>query len=230
MATIRVLSIAIPPVPAAYKPLSVPSTSHISAPHPSGHCTLLPVGPAYINHLRLSLRHSHSFSSLDKHLAALHGEVNVDEDGLGVGEEEEPEELLALDPEEWKKDTTTTTVPSSLFLAGMNQNTNDDAFFKYILKGHEVLNNPKMLCQFNSVDPVFLELKEDMPTVAQIKSKDLKSRLPLLTCLQPTAITLLSICLPPPSFLSLSTRVAATSFYCCCSTPYRLSCTIKSDF
>lgn len=82
---------------------------HHAAPHPSGHRTLLPVGPAYINHLRLSLHHSHSFSSLDKHLAvererlaALHGEDNAGEDDLGVGEEEESEELLALDPKEWK--------------------------------------------------------------------------------------------------------------------------------
>ncbi|PPQ83401.1 hypothetical protein CVT25_003848 [Psilocybe cyanescens] len=217
MATVQVLSIATPPVPAAYKPPSVPSTSRISAPHPSGHRTLLPVGPAYINHLRLSLHHSHSFSSLDKHLAAerdrlaaLHGEDNAGEDDLGVGEEEEPEELLALDPKEWKKQdhyavlglshlrykanadqikiahrkkvlkhhpdkkaATTTAVPSSLFLTGVNQNTNDDAFFKCIQKAHEVLNNPEKRRQFDSVDPVFLELEEDMPTAAEIKSKDL---------------------------------------------------------
>ncbi|PPQ89901.1 hypothetical protein CVT25_004860 [Psilocybe cyanescens] len=198
----RPLSIATPPVPATYRPLSVPSTSRISAPHPSGHRTLLPVGSAYINHLCPSLHDSHSFSSLDKHLSALHGEVNVGKDGLGVGEEGEPEELLALDPKEWKKlhpnkkDAMTTTVPSSLFLAGMNQNTNNNAFFKYIPKDHEVLNNPEKLCEFDSVDLVFLELKEDMPTVAQIKSKDLKSQLLLLSndyCLQSTVITPLFI-------------------------------------
>jgi len=81
----------------------------ISAPHPSGHRTLLPVGPAYLRHLQLLLHHSHSFSSLDKHLnaererlAALHGEDAAGEDDLGVGDEEEPEELLNLDPKEWK--------------------------------------------------------------------------------------------------------------------------------
>lgn len=70
---------------------------------------LLPVGPAYANHLRLALHHSHSFSSLDKHLekererlAALHRADNPEEDDMGVGEEEEPEELLTLDPKEWK--------------------------------------------------------------------------------------------------------------------------------
>jgi DnaJ family protein C protein 2 len=55
------------------------------------------------------LHHAHSFSSLDKHLtaererlAALHGEDAASEDDLGVGDEEEPEELLNLDPKEWK--------------------------------------------------------------------------------------------------------------------------------
>jgi DnaJ family protein C protein 2 len=55
------------------------------------------------------LHHAHSFSSLDKHLtaererlAALHGEDAAGEDDLGVGDEEEPEELLNLDPKEWK--------------------------------------------------------------------------------------------------------------------------------
>lgn len=82
---------------------------HYTAPHPSGHRTLLPVGPAYLNHLRLSLHHAHSFSSLDKHLAAererlaaLHGDDVAAEDDLGVGDEKETEELLSLDPKEWK--------------------------------------------------------------------------------------------------------------------------------
>lgn len=46
---------------------------------------------------------------MDKHLtaererlAALHGEDTAGEDDLGVGDEEEPEELLNLDPKEWK--------------------------------------------------------------------------------------------------------------------------------
>ena len=62
-----------------------------------------------MTHLRLSLHHAHSFSSLDKHLtaererlAALNGEDAAGEDDLGVGDEEEPEELLNLDPKEWK--------------------------------------------------------------------------------------------------------------------------------
>lgn len=79
-----------------------------TAPHPSGHRTLLPVGQAYVNHVRLAL-HSHSFSSLDGHLAAererkakLEAHDAAGEDDLGVGDEEETPELLSLDPKEWK--------------------------------------------------------------------------------------------------------------------------------
>ncbi|KAF9470758.1 Pkinase-domain-containing protein [Pholiota conissans] len=109
MAAVQHLTISTPPVPTSYKTPSVPSTSRISAPHPSGHRSLLPVGPAYVNHLRLSLHHAHSFSALDRHLeaererlAAIHGKSKATEDDLGVGSEEEPEELLNLDPKEWK--------------------------------------------------------------------------------------------------------------------------------
>ena len=129
MASVQVLSVVAPPVPPSYKLPSVPSTSRISgivfvsihvtkdlppcyhflATHPSGHRTLLPVGPAYLTHLRVSLHHAHSFSSLDKHLAAererlaaLHGDDVAGEDDLGDGDEEESQELLKSDPKEWK--------------------------------------------------------------------------------------------------------------------------------
>lgn len=62
-----------------------------------------------MNHLRVSLHHAYSFSSLDKHLAAererlaaLHGDDQASEDDLGVGDEEETQELLKSDPKEWK--------------------------------------------------------------------------------------------------------------------------------
>jgi hypothetical protein len=35
-------------------------------------------------------------------LAALHGDEMTGEDDLGVGDEEETQELLKLDPKEWK--------------------------------------------------------------------------------------------------------------------------------
>ncbi|KAF8171331.1 DnaJ-domain-containing protein [Pholiota molesta] len=218
MATVHQLAVSTPPVPASYASPSAPSTSRISAPHPAGHRTLLPVGPAYANHLRLSLQHAHSFSALDEHLeaerarlAALHGESNAAEDDLGVGSEEETDELLSLDPKEWKKQdhyavlglshlrykatpeqikianrkkvlkhhpdkkagAAPAPVADSLYLAGVNQNTNDDAFFKCIAKAHEVLTNPEKRRQFDSVDPVFMELEEDIPSAAEIKSKNL---------------------------------------------------------
>lgn len=62
-----------------------------------------------MTHLRVSLHHAYSFSSLDKHLeaererlAALHQDDVAGEDDLGVGDEEETPELLKLDPKEWK--------------------------------------------------------------------------------------------------------------------------------
>lgn len=62
-----------------------------------------------MTHLRVSLHHAYSFSSLDKHLAAererlaaLHGDDVAGEDDLGVGDEEETQELLKADPKEWK--------------------------------------------------------------------------------------------------------------------------------
>ncbi|KAF8153265.1 DnaJ domain-containing protein [Crassisporium funariophilum] len=218
MAAVQVLSVSTPPVSSSYEIPSAPSSSRISHPHPSGHRTLLPVGPAYLTHLRLSLHHQHSFSSLDKHLeaererlAALHGDDSLGEDDLGVGEEEESEETLHLDPKEWKKQdhyavlglshlrylatpaqikiahrkkvlkhhpdkkasTTTAPVTNSLYLAGVNQNTNDDAFFKCIQKAHEVLTNAEKRRQFDSVDPLFMELEEDMPTAAEFKTKNM---------------------------------------------------------
>lgn len=68
-----------------------------------------------------------------------------------------------------KKASTTSAVSNSLYLAGVNQNTNDDAFFKCIQKAHEVLTNPEKRRQFDSVDPIFLELEEDMPKPNEFK-------------------------------------------------------------
>lgn len=53
--------------------------------------------------------HNLSFDDIDKQeeeerkrLAALNGDGTNGEDDLGVGEEEEPEDLLSQDPKEWK--------------------------------------------------------------------------------------------------------------------------------
>jgi DnaJ family protein C protein 2 len=68
-----------------------------------------------------------------------------------------------------KASSTSSEFSNSLYLAGVNQNTNDDAFFKCIQKAHEVLTNSEKRRQFDSVDPVFMELEEDMPTASEIK-------------------------------------------------------------
>lgn len=105
MAQTLILPISTPPLPQNYAAPTA-STSRISHPHTR---TLLPAGPAYLTHLRLTTHHAHSFTSLDKHLEEEKARLDeqrglgaIGEDDLGVGDEEETEELLGLDPKEWK--------------------------------------------------------------------------------------------------------------------------------
>ncbi|KAH8112260.1 DnaJ-domain-containing protein [Phellopilus nigrolimitatus] len=159
--------------------------------------TLLPVGPAYLSHVRRSI-HNHSFEEHDKHEAERRQrEDSVDTDGLeddlGLIEEEETEELLSLDPKEWKKqDHYAVLGLSSLRYnatqhqikiahrkkvlkhhpdkkAGVAGDANDDAFFKCIQKALEVLSHPEKRRQFDSVDPHFMELEEDTPNASEGK-------------------------------------------------------------
>jgi DnaJ homolog subfamily C member 2 len=69
-----------------------------------------------------------------------------------------------------KKVTTSTPKSTSAYLAGINLNTNDDAFFKCIQKAHEVLTNFERRRQFDSVDPEYLEAIEDNPTTNKFKN------------------------------------------------------------
>jgi len=67
---------------------------------------LFPVGPAYLAHIRRKV-HDLTFEAHDKHEEErnrLAGGSSSDEiiDDLGVGDEEEDEDLLSLDPKEWK--------------------------------------------------------------------------------------------------------------------------------
>ena len=68
---------------------------------------LLPVGTAYIAHVRRAIN-NHTFEQHDeladeaRRLALTNGGANNFEDDLGIGDEEESEELLRLDPKEWK--------------------------------------------------------------------------------------------------------------------------------
>ncbi|KAF9447044.1 DnaJ-domain-containing protein [Macrolepiota fuliginosa MF-IS2] len=109
MASVQTLNVVAPRLDKTYVP-PTPSGSHLSPPHPAGHRTLLPVGPAYLNHLKLSLKHAHDFGALDKHLEeelqkklAKEADGANGEDDLGVGDEPETNDVLSLDPKEWKK-------------------------------------------------------------------------------------------------------------------------------
>ncbi|KAG5653718.1 hypothetical protein H0H81_011124 [Sphagnurus paluster] len=206
MATVLTLPITAPVLPKDYTP-PVASSSGLSAPHPSGHRILLPVGHAHLNHLRLALHHAHDFESFDAHLDSereakekLLAAAGGDEDDHGVGDEAEPADLLALDPKEWKKqdhyavlglskfrylataeqikiahrkkvlkhhpDKKASSTPNETILGiNVNQNTNDDAFFKCIQKAHEVLTNAEKRRQFDSVDPTFLDVEEDLTSI-----------------------------------------------------------------
>lgn len=69
---------------------------------------LIPAGPAYLAHVRRAV-HNLTFEEHDKHVEeerqrfeAANGGNGSIEDDLGVGEEEEHEDLLTLDPKEWK--------------------------------------------------------------------------------------------------------------------------------
>ena len=68
---------------------------------------LIPVGPAYLAHVRRTV-HDLSFEEHDKHVEEEQKrrrdleQEGIEEDDLGVGDEEETEELLSLDPKEWK--------------------------------------------------------------------------------------------------------------------------------
>ncbi|KAF9037300.1 DnaJ-domain-containing protein [Hymenopellis radicata] len=71
---------------------------------------ILPAGPAFLNHLRLTIHHEGSFTKHDDYMSKererleqiASSSANV-EDDLGVGDEPETEEILSLDPKEWKK-------------------------------------------------------------------------------------------------------------------------------
>ena len=69
---------------------------------------LIPAGPAYLAHVKRAV-HKLTFEEHDKHLEeeqkrlqAHSGNGVNGEDDLGVGDEEEDEDLLSLDPKEWK--------------------------------------------------------------------------------------------------------------------------------
>jgi len=155
------------------------------------------VGPAYLAHVRRSI-HNHSFEEHDKLVEEERRKQagdndDVVEDDLGVGSEDEADHILALDPKEWKKQDHYAVLGLSRlrYLATQDQikiahrkkvlkhhpdkkagavgDANDDAFFKCIQKALEVLSNPERRRQFDSVDPHFESLQDDVPTAAEAK-------------------------------------------------------------
>ncbi|KAH9043608.1 DnaJ-domain-containing protein [Lactarius hengduanensis] len=163
---------------------------------------LIPVGPAYLAHVRRTV-HDLSFEEHDKHVEEEQKRLRdleqegFEEDDLGVGDEEEAEELLSLDPKEWKKQDHYAVLglshlryratPEQIKIAhrkkvlkhhpdkkaGAVGDSNDDAFFKCIQKANDVLTHPEKHRQFDSVDPYYDLLEADVPTAQQVaKAKD----------------------------------------------------------
>lgn len=94
------------PLPKSY---TAPSPSKAAGSSPLLSRTLLAAGPAFLSHLRLSLHHGNSFDAQESHnekerirLQEIQSLLANGEDDLGVGDESESEELLSLDPKEWK--------------------------------------------------------------------------------------------------------------------------------
>ncbi|TFK53243.1 DnaJ-domain-containing protein [Heliocybe sulcata] len=198
MAQVIEVKVVPPPLPQNWTP---PESSSKSV-SPLIERRLLPAGPAYLAHVRRAV-HNLSFEEHDKHaeeerkrLEALDGNGGI-EDDLGVGDEPEGEDLLSLDPKEWKKQDHYAVLGLSHLRykatdaqikiahrkkvlkhhpdkkAGAAGETNDDAFFKCIQKAHEVLSNREKRRQFDSVDPYYNLVEDDVPTASQItKAKD----------------------------------------------------------
>ncbi|KAI0252821.1 DnaJ domain-containing protein [Lactifluus subvellereus] len=162
---------------------------------------LIPVGPAYLAHVRRVV-HDLSFEEHDKHIEEQKRRRNLEqeadeEDDLGVGDEEETEDLLSLDPKEWKKQDHYAVLglshlryratPEQIKIAhrkkvlkhhpdkkaGAVGDSNDDAFFKCIQKANDILTHPEKRRQFDSVDPYYDLLEADVPSAQQVtKAKD----------------------------------------------------------
>ncbi|KZS96769.1 DnaJ-domain-containing protein [Sistotremastrum niveocremeum HHB9708] len=184
--------VVLPRLPTDWKPRE-PSGKSISAPKTG---KLLPAGSAYLAHARRTIfnRTHHEDNILEEENRKKNEELNggVIEDDLGVGDEEEGPELAMLDPKEWKKQDHYTVLGLSALRykatqdqikiahrkkvlkhhpdkkAGQAGDSNDDAFFKCIQKAHEVLSNPERRRQFDSVDPYFQILEDDLPTASSL--------------------------------------------------------------
>lgn len=89
---------------------------------------LLPAGPAYLAHVKRAV-HQLTFDEHDKHAEeerkrweALNGTGVDGEDDLGVGDEPEDEDLLSLDPKEWKVRTDVALAPHRYSATAVSRN------------------------------------------------------------------------------------------------------------
>ncbi|KAI0726946.1 DnaJ-domain-containing protein [Fomitopsis betulina] len=196
MANVREIPVVPTPLPASW---TQPAGSGKST-SPFVERRLLPAGPAYLAHVKRAV-HQLTFDEHDKHAEeerkrweALNGTGVDGEDDLGVGDEPEDEDLLSLDPKEWKKQDHYQVLGLSHLRykatgdqikiahrkkvlkhhpdkkAGLAGDSNDDAFFKCIQKAFDVLTNPERRRQFDSVDPYYELLEADVPTEKLLKT------------------------------------------------------------
>lgn len=116
----------------------------------------------------------------------------AEENDLGVGDEEETPDLLELDPKEWKNQDHYAVLGLSKlrYKATEEQirvahrrkvlkhhpdkkantgDSNNDAFFKCIQKALEILTHPEKRRQFDSVDPFYVDLEDEVPGPGDLK-------------------------------------------------------------
>ncbi|KAF9513586.1 hypothetical protein BS47DRAFT_1344064 [Hydnum rufescens UP504] len=189
MSTITTLNFEVPATPSSWTVPLARDLYHGSTPRPR---TLLPVGSAYLAHARRTIHKrtlQEDFDELREQQRQLdenraNGAFN-EEDDLGVGDEEETPELLGRDAKEWKGQDHYAVLGLSKFRYKATQeqikiahrkkvlkhhpdkkagggDSNNDQFFKCIQKAMEILSNPEKRRQFDSVDPYFASLEDEI--------------------------------------------------------------------
>ncbi|KAG8948184.1 hypothetical protein FRC04_009983 [Tulasnella sp. 424] len=178
-----------------------PSSSTASITKPK-EATLIATGTSFLAYAQRTLA-QRTFEEDDVHRAEQtklglqeRGALNGIEDDLGVGDEEESPDLLTADPKKWKDlDQYAVLGLSHLRYRATDEqikiahrkkvlkhhpdkkanqgDSNDDAFFKCIQKAYEVLMHADRRRQFDSIDPYYVDLEDDVPTAESVeRAKD----------------------------------------------------------